>query len=205
MPFGNRADTSTGYKCLQQTDIETIPDADNTFPPPGELEGGGVEGDAAPFLVVGSLGSPMPTQSFHAASVAPVAITQAWHALQRAETWEGIAGVEAVHDAVHDGQGHLTEFGFAVSVGGVRYSGSATVVLSVHPTHIRLDLTTSEVIATIDVRLHADDQPGATRVNVELTVRSRSFLAGMFFPAIADTIGRGLPTTTAQFAERLAV
>ena len=149
----------------------------------------------------------MPTQSFQAASVAPVPITQAWHALQRAETWEGIAGVEAVHDAVHDARGNLTAFEFAVSVGGVRYAGSATAVLSAHPTHIRLDLTTSEVTAAIDVRLRSDDDngPEATQVIVDITVRSRSFLAGMFFPAIADTIGRGLPTTTAQFANRLAV
>lgn len=183
--------------------MNQFPDADNTFPPPGELEGGGVKGGAALFLVVGSLPTRMPTQSFQAASTAKASISSAWQALQRAETWEGIAGVEAVHDAVHDDQGHLTAFEFAVSVGGVRYSGSATVVLSAHPTHVRLDLTTSEVVATIDVHLDGVAASDATTVSVELVVRSRSFLAGMFFPAIANTIGRGLPATTEDFALRL--
>lgn len=187
--------------------MKQFPEADNTFPPPGELERGGVKGGAAPFLVVGRLPTRMPNQSFQAVGVAPAAVTHAWNALQRAETWEGIAGVEAVHDPVHDDHGDLTAFEFAVSVGGVRYAGASSVVISEEPHHMRLDLTTSEVVATIDVRLLSDDElgPEATRVLVDLTVRSRSFLAGLFFPAIADTIGRGLGTTTAQFADRLAV
>lgn len=125
--------------------------------------------------------------------------------LQRAETWEGIAGVEAVHDAVHDEAGNLVEFGFTVSVGGVRYSGQATVTRSEDPTDIRLDLTTTEMVATIDVHLEQAGGAETTTVTVELAVRSRSFLAGMFFPAIADTIGRGLPAATGHFASRLAV
>lgn len=186
--------------------MKQFPDADNTFPPPGELEGGGVKGDAAPFLVIGRLPTPMPTQSFQAAGFAPTPIANAWRALQRAETWEGIAGVEAVHDPVHDEHGHLTAFEFAVSVGGVRYSGASSVLVSEQPHHMRLDLSTSEILATIDVRLRdGESGPEATSVTVELVVRSRSFLAGMFFPAIADTIGRGLPATTVQFANRLAV
>lgn len=143
----------------------------------------------------------MPTQSFQATAVAPAPVETAWRALHLAETWEGIAGVEAVSDATHDAAGHLVAFGFSASVGGVRYPGRSTVTHLDEPTHMRLDLTTSEVVASIDVRL--DGATAETTVTVELAVRSRSFLAGMFFPAIADSIGRGLPATTADFARRL--
>lgn len=145
----------------------------------------------------------MPSQSFQAAGFAPVDVTTAWRALQRAETWEGIAGVEAVHDSVHDERGHLTGFGFAASVGGIRYSGTSAVTISEEPNHIRLELTTSEVVATIDVRLAESDGSDSTTVTVELAVRTRSFLAGMFFSSIAATIGRGLGATTENFASRL--
>lgn len=158
-------------------------------------------GDAAPVLLVGRLAAPMPSQTFRATATTSGTIASAWQALQRPETWEGIAGVETVHGAVHDADGNLTRFAFAASVGGVRYPGTSDVTISDEPDHIRLELTTSEVIATIDVHLRT--VADTTTLTVDLAVRSRSLLAGMFFPAIADSIGRGLPATTEDFASRL--
>lgn len=145
----------------------------------------------------------MPNQSFQAAGVAPADVTTAWRALQRADTWEGIAGVEAVHDSVHDDRGNLKTFEFAASVGGVRYHGTATVMSSEEPSHIQLELSTREMVATIDVRLGATGGSDSTTVTVDLAIRSRSLLARMFFPAIVESVGRGLGATTVDFASRL--
>lgn len=144
----------------------------------------------------------MPTQSFQAAAGSPASIDDAWSALQRADTWEGIAGVDDVTDATHDADGQLTGFAFAATVRGLRYPGQGAIASASPPDEMKLELTTSEMSATIDVRLIAAVE--GTRVLVDLTVTSRSFLAGMFFSSIATAIGRGLPTTVENFATRLA-
>jgi hypothetical protein len=144
----------------------------------------------------------VPTQSFHSAADSRASIDDAWSALQRAATWEGVAGVDDVTDATHDADGQLTGFGFAGTVSGLRYPGQAAIASANPPDDMRLELTTSEMSATIDLRLTASGD--GTRVLVDLTVTSRSFLAGMFFPSIAAAIGRGLPTAVENFATRLA-
>jgi len=144
----------------------------------------------------------VPTQSFQGAADSPASLDDAWSALQRADTWEGIAGVDDVTDSAHGADGQLTGFGFAATVSGLRYPGQAAVASASPPNDMRLELTTSEMSATIDVRLTASGE--TTRVQVALTVTSKSFLAGMFFPSIAAAIGRGLPNAVEDFATRLA-
>lgn len=144
----------------------------------------------------------VPTKSFQAAANSPASISDAWGALQRADTWEGIAGVDDVTDATHGADAQLISFGFAGTVSGLRYPGQAEISSASPPDEMRLELMTSEMSATIDVRLTASGE--GTRVQVDLSVTSRSFLAGMFFPSIAAAIGRGLPTAVEDFANRLA-
>jgi carbon monoxide dehydrogenase subunit G len=143
----------------------------------------------------------MPTQTFQAAADSPASIADAWSGLQRAETWEGVAGVDDVTGATHGSDGQLTGFGFAATVSGLRYPGQATIASANRPDQMRLELTTSEMTATIEVALTPAGE--RTRVLVDLTVTSRSFLAGMFFPSIAAAIGRGLPSAVEDFANRL--
>lgn len=144
----------------------------------------------------------MPTQSFRAAAATPTSPDNAWTSLQRAATWEGVAGVEEISNATHAPDGTLTSFAFVVSVGAMRYPGTARVTHAERPRHMGLELTTTELVATIDVRL--TDIGDDTGVDVDMSVRATSFLAGMFFGAIADSIGRGLPAATEGFAQRLA-
>lgn len=144
----------------------------------------------------------MPSETFAAVAVAAVPRDAAWRALQRSETWEGIAGVEDIRDAQHTPTGELHGFSFAVLVGGKAYQGTARVAAAIPTEHLRLDLDTTEVTATVDV--HLRDANGGTEIRIELEARARSFLAGMFFSTIAATIGRGLPTATEDFARRLA-
>ena len=144
----------------------------------------------------------MPTQSFRAAASTPTSPDNAWTSLQRATTWEGVAGVEEISNAAHAPDGTLTSFAFVVSVGAMRYPGTSRVTHTERPRHMGLELTTTELVATIDVRL--TDIGDDTGVEVDMSVRTKSFLAGMFFGAIADSIGRGLPAATEGFAQRLS-
>lgn len=143
----------------------------------------------------------MAEQTFHATAATPATPAEAWIALQRPETWEGIAGVDDVTGAAHSDEGLLTAFLFAVTVGGMRYRGQAGVTRAVQAEFMQLDLETSELIAVIEVGLgHAES---GTDIQIDLTVRTRSFLAGMFFSAITEAIGKGLPAATEAFAARL--
>lgn len=144
----------------------------------------------------------MPSQRFQTSATTPTSPERAWTALQRAETWQGIAGVDHISDATHTADGHLRSFAFAVRVGGVPYRGTSTVTDAAAGERMHLELSTSEVLATIGVRLERVDSH--TEVEFDLMVQSRSFLAGMFFGAIADSIGRNLAVTAVDFAHRLA-
>lgn len=144
----------------------------------------------------------MPSQRFQASATTPTSPDQAWAALQRAETWRGIAGVDDISEAVQTAEGRLQSFAFTVTVGGVPYRGTSTVTEATAGEHMLLELATSEVLATIGVRLV--NAGSDTDVEFDLVVRSRSFLAGMFFGAIADSIGRNLTATAVDFAHRLA-
>lgn len=143
----------------------------------------------------------MPSQSFRATAETAASVDHAWSRLQLPEVWEGIAGVDEVAEASHV-DGRLTGFAFSATVAGRRYPGTSTVTASTPPDRMRLQLDTTELLAGIDLSLHPAGS--ATEIHVSLTLESKSFLAGMFFPSIADGIDRGLPTAVAGLARRLS-
>jgi hypothetical protein len=89
----------------------------------------------------------------------------------------------------------------SATAAGRSYPGIAEVVESTPAASMRLHLTTSELSATIHISLI----PGEidTEVAIDLEIRSRTFTAGLFFPIIADVIGRGLPAAAEDFAQRM--
>lgn len=142
----------------------------------------------------------MPSQSFSHAELVDADPTSVWRALQSAETWGGIGGVDEIADAVHDDTGHLRAYRFAVVVAGRRHSGSAHTT-EIHPEQ-RMDVAIESDEVTGSIRL--DLQPSGRRTMVEVTmeVRSNSLFSSMFFPVIASAVGSGLPRNVAAFARR---
>ena len=122
-----------------------------------------------------------------------------WAALQDAGTWSGIGPVDDVWDATYDDSGALQGFRWSAHVGPTKYKGSAKVTVAAEPHHMKLHLDSSELtgalIADID-----EDQPALA---VTLEVSSKGPMASMFFPIIAEAIGRGLPQQVEQFAASL--
>lgn len=123
-----------------------------------------------------------------------------WAALQDATTWSGIGPVDDVWDASHDDDGELQGFQWSAHVGPTKYKGSARVAVAAEPHHMKLHLDSSELsgalIADID-----DDDPSTLAVTLEVV--SKGSLAAMFFPIIAEAIGRGLPQQVEEFAAAL--
>ena len=120
---------------------------------------------------------------------------EAWDRLQRAETWAAIGGMDEVTDVQHETDGSLAGFAFSATVAGTRYPGTAAKRQSEAPRHMSMDLDTSELRGTIDVRLDAD-----AGITVVLEVRPKGFLSKMMFPIIAGAISSGLPENVERFA-----
>jgi hypothetical protein len=143
----------------------------------------------------------MPSQRFEHSALARTGPDRAWLALQVPSTWEAVAGVEDVHDPVHDEHGLLQAYRFTATAAGRRYPGRARTIVAEPLERMMVGIETSELDGSVDVTLgHADE---GVEVGVTLRVRSKSLMAGMFFSTIARAIGSGLPANVDAFASRL--
>lgn len=122
-----------------------------------------------------------------------------WAALQDAATWSGIGPVDDVWDASHD-DGELRSFQWSAHVGPTKYKGSATVANAAEPHHMKLHLDSTELSGALIADIDGDD-PATLAVTLEVT--SKGTMAAMFFPIIAEAIGRGLPQQVEEFAAAL--
>ena len=131
-----------------------------------------------------------------------VSRAEAWPRLQLADTWAGIGGLREVSDATHDEDGVLTGFSFVVVAGGTRVRGKATTLEAVEPELLRVEIDSTEIGGEITARLAANDASG-TKLRIVLEMRAKGLLAGMFYPLIAQTVGKNLPEQVQQFGTRL--
>lgn len=142
----------------------------------------------------------MPRASF-SHNVALTAPPQSvWAALQDAATWSGIGPVDDVWDAVHDNDGVLESFQWSAHVGPTKYKGTAQVAVAAAPHHMKLHLESTELTGALIADI---DEDGDRQLIVTLEVASKGSLATLFFPIIAEAIGRGLPQQVEDFAAGL--
>ena len=143
----------------------------------------------------------MPREAFQATATTTSAPEVCWKAMQQPDVWEGIAGVEKVTDPEVHPDGSLARFRFAATVAGKSYPGVAEVVESIPGGFMTLQLSTSELTATIALSLVGADQ--GTHLTIDVNIRTTTFMAGLFFPVVADVMRRGLPTAAEDFADRI--
>lgn len=137
-----------------------------------------------------------------ASTTIPVAATDVWAALQVAETWEGVAGIEAIHDVRHTPDGLLEAFAFHITTAGLRFDAVATVTRRSAPHAMTLDLESKDVSARVVARVKGDDAPVTLAVGIQL--EPRSVLVRMAIGAVERAIRSGLPRELRAFGERLA-
>jgi hypothetical protein len=65
-----------------------------------------------------------------------------------------------------------------------------------------MEIETTDLKGTLDIRIEHWDS--GSRLTVELTVHSKGFRAGLFFPIIATAVGGGLPRNVDAFIASLA-
>jgi carbon monoxide dehydrogenase subunit G len=144
----------------------------------------------------------VPSAVFEHTAVAFASQDEVWKQLQDPQTWQGLAGVEEVFDAHHDPDGLLTAYRFRVAAASQIYEGSATTVEATNPSNMAIDIVTSEVTGRISTTL--SETAEGIAVNVHVALRSKGFLATLFFPVISQALGNGLPQQVDAFAARLA-
>jgi hypothetical protein len=120
-----------------------------------------------------------------------------WMRLQDAATWSGIGPVDDVWEPIHTADGTLTSFRWSAHVGPTKYKGTAVVAAADGPRHMKLNLDSSEVRGSLTAHIDGDESP---TLAVTLEVISKGAMASLFFPIIAETIGRGLPEQVERFA-----
>lgn len=144
----------------------------------------------------------MAIRSFRHAATTTADVERAWRSLQVASTWEAVAGVDHVTQPLHHDDGTLAGFRFQATAGGRSFPGVASTTLADPHGRMVVTIETSELDGMIDVRLSPDRD--GTGVAVELTVRSKSMMAGLFFATIARVVGSGFADQVEEFARRLA-
>lgn len=139
----------------------------------------------------------MPRASFSHSVTVRRPVEAVWTALQAAATWSGIGPVDEVWDAAHTTDGALDSFQWSAHVGPTKYKGTAVVAIADPPHHMKLNLDSVELTGSLIADVEDGDEPQLT---VTLEVVSKGAMASLFFPIIAEAVGRGLPAQVEQFA-----
>lgn len=134
-----------------------------------------------------------------ALSVAPEV---AWQALQDPQTWAAIAGVDEVSDTRYADDGTLAGYNFTVNAGIHTVRGAATTVEADRPVLMRLDIHSTEMAGWVRAIVRGGDV-ALPELTVTLEMRPKGLLATMFYPLIAQAVGREFPGHVQGFADRL--
>lgn len=142
----------------------------------------------------------MPRASFSHTAELHRPASAVWAELQDAATWAGIGPVDEVWEPVVGDDGALARFRWSAHVGPTKHEGSAEVTVSNPPHHMKLNLDSSELAGSLIADIATGEAP---QLVVTLEIISKGTMAALFFPLIAEAVGRGLPDQVESFAASL--
>lgn len=125
---------------------------------------------------------------------------EVWAALQRLETWAHLGPIESVDNEIRSDDGTLQGFRWYANAAGRTIDGTATTSDATTHERFSLDLDAGEVGGSLVTELAEDS---STRVTVTLDIASKGPLVALFFPAIAEAIGKGFPSQVEEMAAAL--
>ena len=143
----------------------------------------------------------MPIDTFTHQAKTGAAPSAVWEALQQADTWAAIAGVNRVEDVRFNNGSGLAGFRFLVNIAGVDYRGTVNRTSAVNERQMVMSIESSQLRGLIGVELHPEE-PG-TQVKVSMSMRPRGFLSQMVFPAISKAVAGGFDEAVERFVAGL--
>jgi len=127
-------------------------------------------------------------------------IDAVWERLQLLETWEGIGGMDELHDPTHGPDGALRGFRYALHTPLGTIHDSADVTSQNPVMHVR---TASKGVAvTIDLELSAG-AVGQTIADFRIDAHATSFLASPLAATLRHTLESGIVRESDRMVERL--
>ena len=106
-----------------------------------------------------------------------------------------MGGIDEIHDPRFEAE-LLKGFDFTSIIAGTRYRGKATTTETTHEEKMVVDIDTTELRAILTVELAPIET--STRLDVTMSLSSKSFLASMMWGLVSATVGAGLPQRTAK-------
>lgn len=126
-------------------------------------------------------------------------IGAAWSALQQLSTWEGVAGIEDLHDATHDADGHLTAFRFGMDTPVGRVHGRARVRSTPPAMVIQADQKGLEIV----LRVALTSSGEKSRADVEARSKATSFFNKPLEMTLNTVLDNSIRDEAAKIASRI--
>ncbi len=130
-----------------------------------------------------------------------------WERLQSTESWEGVAGLHDLRDAVHDGVGDLTSFAFSIDtpLGMIRDTAKVTTAearrmqarAEAKGIIVSVEIALTDMTGTRDVQ--DSDAEAVTDIDVVLDAQGSNFLTR----PLAGTLRGVLEANIDREAERM--
>jgi carbon monoxide dehydrogenase subunit G len=144
---------------------------------------------------------PVVADTFSHSTQLNVSRSQVWAWLQDPELWGSVAGVDTIQDVRFNEDGTLAGYAFTVKAGIHTIRGTADTVEGEPNARMKIEIVSPEMAGWIEATLEGQDE--SPTVTVELSMQPKGILANMFYPVIAQTVGREFPAHVQVFADRL--
>lgn len=126
-------------------------------------------------------------------------LDDAWAALQLLSTWEGVAGIEDLHEPRYDSNGDLTSFRFAMDTALGRVDGSATVTSARPGMTIRAEQKGLQITLQVVLKQVGEQN----RAEVDASSRATSFFSKPLEVTLNAMLDNSIKDEAAKIAARL--
>ena len=130
-----------------------------------------------------------------------VALDDAWPQLQDLATWEGVAGIEDLHDATFDDDGNLASFNFAMETIVGRVEGTTSVEAERPVMTISADEKGLRIMLRIELAEAGDD---AITAEVEAKSKATGLLSKPLAVTLNALLEASIDDEAAKIVDRLS-
>ena len=126
-------------------------------------------------------------------------VDSAWTQLQQLGTWDGVAGMEDLHDESHDAEGDLSNFKFSINTAVGRVNGTA-LVTGQKPA---MTITGEQKGLAVTLSVVLKESGSGSIAMIDATSKATSFLSKPLEKALNLLLDSSLAGEAAVIADRV--